>query len=232
MITKAYPTVTALAGVSVSIPQGQHVAIMGPSASGKSTLLNCMAGILTPNSGDVIFDGKVISALSDKQRTLLRRQSFGFVFQDGQLVPELPSRENVALPLLMEGKSRSQALNMADGWLVRLGLHEALHRRPGELSGGQVQRVAVARALIHQPDVIFADEPTGALDQTTGHELMSILTATARQTGATLLLVTHDITVAKWCERLIEIRDGLLHSDRMLAHDTDPGMARSEGQSR
>lgn len=216
-ISKSYGTVRALADVSLDIPHSQSVAVMGPSGSGKSTLLHCLSGILVPDTGDIALGTEPVSALSDKQRSLLRRRRFGFIFQDGQLLPELPARENVALPLLLLGQQRGKALSAADQWLARLGLTGMEHRRPGELSGGEAQRVAIARALIHGPDVVFADEPTGALDQATGHEVMQILTATTAMAGSTLVVVTHDDEVARWCERLIEIRDAMIHDDRVTS---------------
>ena len=216
-LSKSYGPVRALADVSLDIPAGQSVAVMGPSASGKSTLLHCLSGILVPDSGTVTLGTEPVSALKDKQRSLLRRRQFGFVFQDGQLLPELPARENVALPLLLAGKSRAEALTAADQLLTRLGLPDAGARRPGELSGGQAQRVAIARALVHDPQVVFADEPTGALDQATGHEVMQILTTTTAMTGATLVLVTHDNAVAGWCERIVEIRDAMIHDDHLTS---------------
>lgn len=215
-ITRSYGSVKALAGVSVTIPAGQSVAIMGPSGSGKSTLLHCLSGVLTPDSGSVIFDGRELSGLSDTERSHLRLRDFGFVFQDGQLIPELTARENVALPLMLTGTRRAVALRRADDLLERLALHQLRTRHPAEMSGGQAQRVAVARALAAEPKVIFADEPSGALDQATGHEMMQLLTATAAQLGASLVIVTHDPGVARWCSRLVEIRDGLIHADRAL----------------
>lgn len=215
-LVKNYGTVRALAGVSIEIPTGQSLAIMGPSGSGKSTLLHCLSGILAPDAGSVALGTIGISALSDAERSNLRLARFGFVFQDGQLLPELPARENVALPLFLQGIDRVNALASADGWLRRLGLGGLESRRPGEMSGGQAQRVAVARAMVTNPDVVFADEPTGALDQPTGHEVMQILTTTAKMNGTTLVLVTHDAGVARWCERLVEIRDAVIHSDRMI----------------
>lgn len=216
-LTVTYGQVRALAGASVDIPSGQSVAIMGPSGSGKTTLLHCLAGIRVPDSGEVRLGGNLVSAMSDAARSRLRRQMLGFVFQDGQLIPELSARENVALPLMLNGTGRHQALRSADGWLDRLGIGHAARRRPGEMSGGQAQRVAVARALVHNPQVVFADEPTGALDQATGHEVMQLLTTTTRMTGTTLVVVTHDTNVAGWCERLVELRDAMIHSDRALA---------------
>lgn len=219
-LSKSYGPVRALAEVDLDIPPGQTVAIMGPSGSGKSTLLHCLSGILVPDSGDVTLGGDAVSALRDRERSLLRRRRFGFVFQDGQLLPELPARENVALPLLLIGIHRNQALQAADHWLGKLGLAGMENRRPGELSGGQAQRVAIARALIHEPEVVFADEPTGALDQATGHEVMQILTATTASSGSTLVVVTHDDEVAGWCQRLVEIRDAMIHDDQQISRRT------------
>ncbi|WP_104177235.1 ABC transporter ATP-binding protein [Cryobacterium sp. Y50] len=219
-LSKSYGPVRALADVTFDIPSGQAVAIMGPSGSGKSTLLHCLSGILVPDAGEVSLGGKSVSSLKDKQRSLLRRRRFGFVFQDGQLLPELPARENVALPLLLTGIPRNRALKTADEWLGKLGLAGMENRRPGELSGGQAQRVAIARAVIHEPEVVFADEPTGALDQTTGHEVMQILTATTASSGASLVVVTHDDEVARWCQRLIEIRDAMVHDDQLISRST------------
>ena len=215
-ITKRFGEVHALAGVTLDIRAGESLAVMGPSGPGKSTLLHCLSGVLVPDHGDVVFDGQVISELSDTARSHLRLNHFGFVFQDGQLIPELPARENVALPLLLTGTGRRRALTAADEQLDRLGLAELRHRRPGEMSGGQAQRVAIARALVGEPAVVFADEPTGALDQATGLETMQLLTSTARMAGAALVVVTHDTTVAQWCSRLVEIRDGLVHTDYLL----------------
>lgn len=203
----------ALRGVDLLIPAGQSVAIMGPSGSGKSTLLHCLAGILAPTRGRVKLGETVVSALSDAQRSKLRLARMGFVFQGGQLIPELPARENVAVPLMLSGMGRRRALSVADQWLARLGVDRERNRRPGEMSGGQMQRVAIARALAGNPDVVFADEPTGALDQSTGHEVMQVLTTTARMSGATFVMVTHDPKVAGWCDRLVEIRDGVIHAD-------------------
>ena len=215
-ITKSFGTVKALAGVSLTIASGESVAIMGPSGSGKSTLLHCLSGVLVPNDGRVLFAGEDLTGMSDAQRSHLRLSQFGFVFQDGQLIPELPARENVALPLLLTGTRRRTALAKADEVLAKIGIPDLADRRPSDMSGGQAQRVAIARALAANPRVVFADEPSGALDQATGHEVMQLLTATAAQAGASLVMVTHDPAVARWCSRLVEIRDGLVHTDRRL----------------
>lgn len=216
-ITKSYNSAPVLTGISLTIEPGETVAVMGPSGSGKSTLLHCMSGVLLPDDGDVIFGDTKINSLSDADRSALRLHEFGFVFQDGQLLPELTARENVALPMILQGKKRSKSLALADDVLSRLGLKDLTRRRPGQMSGGQAQRVAIARAMAGEPGVIFADEPTGALDQSTGHEVMQQLTALVEQTGTTLVMVTHDVKVADWCRRRVEIRDGLIHDDRMLA---------------
>lgn len=215
-ITKSFGTVKALAGISLTIASGESVAIMGPSGSGKSTLLHCLSGVLVPNDGRVLFAGEDLTEMPDAQRSHLRLSQFGFVFQDGQLIPELPARENVALPLLLTGTRRRTALAKADEVLAKIGIPDLADRRPSDMSGGQAQRVAIARALAANPRVVFADEPSGALDQATGHEVMQLLTATAAQAGASLVMVTHDPAVARWCSRLVEIRDGLVHADRRL----------------
>ena len=216
-ITKSYNSAPVLTGISLTIEPGETVAVMGPSGSGKSTLLHCMSGVLLPDDGDVIFGDTKINSLSDADRSALRLHDFGFVFQDGQLLPELTARENVALPMILQGKKRSTSLALADDVLSRLGLKDLTRRRPGQMSGGQAQRVAIARAMAGEPGVIFADEPTGALDQSTGHEVMQQLIALVEQTGTTLVMVTHDVKVADWCRRRVEIRDGLIHDDRLLA---------------
>jgi putative ABC transport system ATP-binding protein len=199
---------TALDGVSISMEPGEIVAVMGPSGSGKSTLLHCLAGILRPDEGEVWFEGERIDALSEGPRTELRRSAFGFVFQLGQLVSELDLRENVALPLLLAGHPRKGALAESDGWLGRLGVEDVADRRPGEVSAGQAQRGAVARALIHRPRVVFADEPTGALDSLAGEQVMELLVATSREQGASVLIVTHDVRVAAYADREVIVRDG------------------------
>ncbi|WP_165962842.1 ABC transporter ATP-binding protein [Occultella glacieicola] len=201
---------TALAGVDLSIAPGESVAIMGPSGSGKTTLLHCLAGVLPATSGQVVSAGQDLSSMSERARTGLRRTDFGFVFQSGQLLPELPADENAALPLMLAGTPRAQATDTARRWLAYLGLGGMESRRPGELSGGQAQRVAIARALVGSPGVVFADEPTGALDQHTGHEVLGVLTEATRATGAALVIVTHDPGVARWCSRTVHMRDGLV----------------------
>lgn len=175
------PHPLALNRVNFTLRPGETVAVMGPSGSGKSTLLHALAGIITPTAGTVQFRGANLAAMPDAERTALRRNAFGFVFQSGQLLPELPAVENIALPLMLGGMPYPQATSQAVLWLERFGLRPLMAQRPGEMSGGQMQRVAIARALSVNPAIIFADEPTGALDQTTGHAVMRLLMDAARQ---------------------------------------------------
>ena len=212
-ITKSFTQQRVLEGISLTVGDGESVAIMGPSGSGKSTLLHCMSGVLVPDQGEVLFDGHDVAAMSDAERSRLRLEHFGFIFQDGQLLPELTATENVALPQIMRGVPRSQAHDEAIDMLTRLGLGAYVDRYPGQLSGGQGQRVAIARALAGPPSVVFADEPTAALDQATGHEVMQQIVAVCQKFGVTLVVVTHDPKIADWCSRRVEIRDGLIHSE-------------------
>ncbi len=207
-VTKSFGPTRALRGVDVRVMAGEVLAVMGPSGSGKSTLLHCLAGILRPDDGEVWFDGRRIDLLSETRRSELRRDRFGFVFQFGQLVPELPAIENVMLPLLLAGRRRAQARAQAAALLARLELNDLEHRLPGELSGGQAQRVAVARALVSDPSVIFADEPTGSLDTLAGERVMELLTDSAREREASIVLVTHEARVAAYADREIVVRDG------------------------
>jgi putative ABC transport system ATP-binding protein len=209
-LEKRFGTTVALAGVDLALHRGESVAVMGPSGSGKSTLLHCLAGITRPDAGTVWLDGRRIDNLGERSRTRLRRGEFGFVFQSGQLLPELPAAENVALPLMLEGQTRRRAVERAGRWLASLGLDGLEHRRPGELSGGQAQRVAIARALVAEPAVVFADEPTAALDQATGFATVELLVGVTHDAGAALLVVTHDPGVAALCTRTVHIRDGHL----------------------
>ncbi|CAI7976964.1 Lipoprotein-releasing system ATP-binding protein LolD [Frankia sp. Hr75.2] len=205
---KSFGATPALAGASLEIRAGEVIALMGPSGAGKSTLLHCLAGIIGPERGHVRYRDRVISGMSDVERSALRRREFGFVFQFGQLVPELSCVENIALPLQLNGAGRRDAHRRALGWLDRLGLEGLARKRPGEVSGGEAQRVAVARALVGEPKVIFADEPTGALDSMNGEQVMQLLTQAARESAAALVLVTHEPRVAAYSDREIVVRDG------------------------
>jgi putative ABC transport system ATP-binding protein len=214
VIVKGFGQTEALRGASIGAARGEILAIMGPSGSGKSTLLHCLAGIFPPDSGEVWFDGRRLDTLSETERTRLRRTAFGFVFQFGQLVPELTAADNVALPLLLDRASRKAAYQKADSWLARLGIGDKGAHRTGELSGGEAQRVAVARALAMAPVVIFADEPTGSLDSLAGEKVMDLLTGLAREQGTTVVLVTHDARVAAYADREVMVRDGLVSADQ------------------
>ncbi|TSB24256.1 ABC transporter ATP-binding protein [Streptomyces benahoarensis] len=205
---KAYGATPALDGAEFSIHPGEVVAVLGPSGSGKSTLLHCLAGIIRPDRGTVRYGDRDLTAMSDAERSALRRSDFGFVFQFGQLVPELTCLENVALPLRLNGARRKEAERQAREWLERLEVEDVHTQRPGEVSGGQGQRVAVARALATRPRVVFADEPTGALDSLNGERVMTLLTDAARETRAAVVLVTHETRVAAYSDREITVRDG------------------------
>jgi putative ABC transport system ATP-binding protein len=207
-VVKSFGQTPALRGATIAAAPGEILAVMGPSGSGKSTLLHCLAGILTPDKGEVWFAGQRLDTMRETQRSELRRDKFGFVFQSGQLVPELTAEENVALPLLLGGTRRTPALRQARAWIDRLGLDGLGYRRSGELSGGQAQRVALARGLVNGPQVLFADEPTGSLDSVSGEMVMSLMTRTAREQGTTVILVTHDARVASYSDREVIVRDG------------------------
>jgi putative ABC transport system ATP-binding protein len=207
-LQKSFTRTQALRGVSVEFGTGERVAVTGPSGSGKSTLLLCLAGILRPESGEVLYDGHRLDRLPEAERTRLRRREMGIVLQFGQLVPELTAAQNVALPLMLEGHDRGSARHAALSWLERLGADGLADRVPAELSGGEAQRVAVARALVTGPRVVLADEPTGALDTVTGEQVLSQLVGAVRATEATLVLVTHDNRVAAHADREVVLRDG------------------------
>jgi putative ABC transport system ATP-binding protein len=212
-IAKSFGQTPALRGASLAVDRGEILAVMGPSGSGKSTLLHCLAGIFPPDSGEVWLDGRRLDILSESERTRLRRTAFGFVFQFGNLVPELTAADNVALPLVLKRVGRQQAYRQAARWMDRLGLGGKGTRRTGELSGGEAQRVAVARALALEPRALFADEPTGSLDSLAGEKVMDLLTGLAREQGITVVVVTHDVRVAAYADRQILVRDGVVTAD-------------------
>ncbi|GGV63761.1 ABC transporter ATP-binding protein [Streptomyces massasporeus] len=207
-LTKAHGRTTALRGASVELHTGEILAVTGASGSGKSTLLHCLAGIVRPDAGSVTYDGRRLEGLPEKRLSELRRTEFGVVFQFGQLIPELTVLDNVALPLLLAGTDRAGARARAGQWLERFGVRGQEDLRPGELSGGQAQRAALARALVTGPRVVFADEPTGALDSLAGEQVMTALIHTARESGTAVLLITHDAQVAAYADREVRLRDG------------------------
>jgi putative ABC transport system ATP-binding protein len=221
-LSKSYGTTRALAGVDLTIHRGESVAIMGASGSGKTTLLHVLAGIVAPDAGTVTFQPSTghpveISGLRETDRSRLRRERFGFVFQQGLLIPELTAVENVALASMINGVKRADAVQHAASWLAALGLSGMEDRRIGELSGGQAQRVAIARAQATGAELVFADEPTGALDSQTSQEVMEALLWSTTGQGRTLLVVTHDPEVAARCSRIVAVRDGRIVSSAVSA---------------
>ena len=218
-LTKAYGSTRALDHVDLTIPAGQSVAVMGPSGSGKTTLLHCLSGILSPNSGSIELNlprrTVNVESLTTEDRAGLRRESLGFVFQQGMLVPELTAVENTALPLMLNGTPKDEAIRHAAQWLSSMGLAGMEERRIGQLSGGQAQRVAIARSQVINPAIVFADEPTGALDSATAIEVMSILLAATTGRGRTLVVVTHDEDVARRFQRIVGLQDGRIVSDEL-----------------
>jgi len=206
-------TVQAVKGVNVSIGAGEMIAIMGPSGCGKTTLLNVLSGIDEPTSGEVDINGKSLFSVSDDERSRMRAEYLGFIFQDFNLLPVLSAVENVELPLLLLGKSANDARTTALDALSAVGLSDRSDHRPSELSGGQQQRVAIARAIVHNPAVVLCDEPTGNLDSKTSNNVMSLLKSINQKMGTTFLLVTHDSSIAKQCSRILNMDDGEIISD-------------------
>jgi len=209
---KTYGSNPALRGASLDVYAGEAVAVTGPSGSGKSTLLHCLAGVVTADTGAITYDGRRLDELAPDERTRLRRSQFGLVLQFGQLVPELTAAENIALPLLLERRSRASARAAAEEWLGRLEVGHLADQRPPAMSGGEAQRVAIARALVTSPRIVFADEPTGALDTVTGELALEVLLSATRATGAALVLVTHDNRVAAAAGREVALRDGAVET--------------------
>ncbi|MEV6506117.1 ABC transporter ATP-binding protein [Streptomyces sp. NPDC051642] len=207
-LAKTHGRTRALTDASADLGTGEILAVTGTSGSGKSTLLHCLAGIVRPDEGTVTYAGERLDELPEKRLSELRRTEFGVVFQFGQLIPELTAVDNVALPLLLAGASRTDARATAGEWLERFGVRGQGESRPGELSGGQAQRVALARALVTSPKIVFADEPTGALDSLASEQVMTALVGTARESGTAVLLITHDAQVAAYADREIRLTDG------------------------
>lgn len=225
-VVKTYDTgttkVPALRGIDLSIRRGEMVAVMGPSGCGKTTLLNCLSGLDHIDSGEVWLDGKNLATMSDRERTSYRAERMGFIFQVYNLLPVLKAVENVELPLLVSGIRPGEARKRSNQALERVGLLEWSNHRPAELSGGQRQRVTIARALVNQPAIVWADEPTGALDSTTASDIIGLMKELNERSGLTLLLVTHDLSVGNQCQRIIHMRDG------EITGEVQPGMAVDE----
>jgi putative ABC transport system ATP-binding protein len=215
-VSLQYGASPALVSASMGLYEHEVVGIVGPSGSGKSSLLHCLSGILKPTGGSIRFKGKTLEAQTDEELSVLRRTEFGFVFQFGELVPELSLLENVALPLRFSSVSRKESETKARELLGELGLSALSQRRPSQVSGGEMQRAAIARGLVHEPSVIFADEPTGALDSSTGGRVLETMLQTTIARGASLVLVTHDASVAASADRLIEMCDGHILGDETM----------------
>ncbi|MFI7215556.1 ABC transporter ATP-binding protein [Micromonospora maritima] len=225
-VVRAYGPTPALRGVTLDVAEGEIVAVTGPSGCGKSTLLHCLAGILRPDAGQVTWRGERIDKWSEAARSRLRRTDFGVLFQFGQLVAELTAAENVALPLLLAGTGRRAARTAALTWLERLGVAEVADSRPGEMSGGQQQRCALSRALVTEPRVLFADEPTGALDTLAGEQVLTQLVRLAREQRTTVVLVTHEPRIAAYADREVSLRDGMVDHTGLGLDPAVPGGAR------
>lgn len=207
-LEKSFGDTQVLRGISLDVEPGEILAIMGPSGSGKSTLLHCLAAIVSPSKGEVQLEGERIDTYNDTKRTILRRTSFGFVFQFSQLVPELTALDNVAIPLLLNGVSKRETYSQAATWLETVGLRAKSALLPGELSGGEAQRVAIARAMVIHPKILFADEPTGSLDSINSEHIMELFVNTAKEHGTTVIMVTHEPSIAAYADREIVVRDG------------------------
>jgi putative ABC transport system ATP-binding protein len=206
--------VHALKGTDLLISRGEMVAIMGPSGCGKTTLLNCLSGLDEFDRGEVLVGGESISGMSDRRRTRFRAERMGFVFQTYNLIPVLSGVENVELPLLVAGVRPKEARGRALSALEMVGLADQASKRPAEMSGGQQQRVTVARSLVNRPAIVWADEPTGALDSETSGEIMDLLVELNREDGQTFVLVTHDLSVARRAHRIVRMRDGLIENGK------------------
>ena len=217
--------VAALRGVDLVIPKGEFLAIMGPSGCGKSTLLHLLGGIERPSSGEVLLEGQNMGDLDDTARSILRRRRIGFVFQKINLLPTLSAVDNVALPLRLDGVSRRDALPRAMDALERAGISHRAEHRPNDMSGGEAQRVAIARALVIQPAVILGDEPTGALDSDTGKRIVDMFRQLSEEHQQTIVLVTHDSTVAAAADRMIRMRDGAVVEEKLQGAATAGGRA-------
>jgi putative ABC transport system ATP-binding protein len=216
-VTKTYDqgrrVVNAVRGVTLAVAGGEFVTIMGPSGSGKSTLMHLMGALDTPSTGRAVFQGRDLQAMTDRERSLLRRTKIGFVFQAFNLLPTLTGGENVALPLLLDGVSRRVAMTRAGECLERVGLAHRADHYPEEMSGGEMQRVAVARALVADPEAVLCDEPTGNLDTATSREILGLLAELPEPGRRTVVMVTHDPSAAQFGTRLVKIRDGRLEAD-------------------
>lgn len=216
-------TVHALQDVDLVVEPGEFVAVMGPSGSGKSTLLYLLGGLDKPTAGQVILDGQPLAGLNDKQLTLLRRRQVGFVFQFFNLLPTISAEENLALPLLIDGRSLTKYQARIDELLQLVGLNQRRQHRPDQLSGGEQQRVAIARAMISEPSILLADEPTGNLDSRSGDEILQLLRRACDQRGQTIVMVTHDSKAASYADRVLFLKDGRMAGETALTAGANAG---------
>jgi len=214
-VQKKFDTSLILRGVDISLKEGEVLAIMGPSGSGKSTLLHCLAGIIDSTSGSIVYNGRDLTTLNQTDRTKLRRTDFGFIFQFGELVPELPILDNVALPLLLRGVKKKEAYSTSKEWLDKIDISSISKALPHTLSGGETQRAAIARAMANNPKVIFADEPTGSLDSINATKVMRLFVELADQYKKSIIFVTHSTEMAKYAKRIVMLQDGLIVNDNM-----------------
>ncbi len=221
-LVKHFGKTEVLKGISLHVEVGEFIAVMGQSGSGKSTLLHLLGGLDRPTGGKVWLEDQDLSVLTDDQLAAVRRQRIGYIFQIYNLIPVIDARDNVAMPLIVDGVSRKEALTRAAQVLKMVGLIDQSRRFPGELSGGEQQRIAIARALVIEPSIILADEPTGALDTRTGDEIMTLLRHTLRQTQRTIVVVTHDPRIAARTDRIITLRDGSVEDEMPLEHRMSP----------
>jgi putative ABC transport system ATP-binding protein len=213
--------VDALAGVDFSVEEGEFIAVMGPSGSGKSTLLHLLGGLDQPTDGEVALAGRVLSTLSDNQVTITRRRKVGFVFQFFNLIPTLSAEENIALPLLIDGRRPREYRERVDRLLELVGLTERRHHKPDQLSGGEQQRVAIARALVTEPAIVLADEPTGNLDSRSGDDILKLLRQLCDELGQTIVTVTHDPRAASYADRIVFLKDGRIIDEMRLEGEKD-----------
>ena len=228
-IYKSFGNLEVLKGISLSIGKGEIVAIVGPSGAGKTTLLQIAGTLEKPDRGSVIFNGTELIGMKDKKLSAFRNRNMGFVFQFHQLLPEFTAQENVALPALIAGQSKKRAMEKAESLLTQLGLADRMHHKPAEMSGGERQRTAIARALVNDPEVIFADEPTGSLDSANRQEIQNIFADLRNRLGQTIVMVTQDSSLAAIADRVIEMADGIVIPDSLSVIDPlDSGRDRSE----
>jgi len=209
-VYKSFGKAEVIHGIDFTLNKGEFLSVMGPSGSGKSTLLHCLAGITDIDKGSVVYGGRDMATFSQKEKTILRRTDFGFIFQFGELVPELSIIDNVALPLLLRGVKKKEVYARSSRWLDEMGISSISHQFPHTISGGEVQRVATARAMVIDPEVIFADEPTGSLDSVNARRIMELFVELVKKYDKSIVLITHSDELASYGSRTIRMRDGLI----------------------